>query len=457
MILSRSVLNFKSVNVPSNRPSLNQFTRSVYLRCMKACSILFFLILIASQAYAQPGLDVIFPTNIHLNDYPSFSRQVDENGVATDLHLSLLGVITIDARADLSIIPQLKQEKHLSLKIDLPQIPEEFNDFHQTESLELMDLKDSTNISFVNAFLNLKELRIKNCGALLFDEYLKLDSLSTLDISASKNLTHLQAFEKLTSLKEISLRDVPQLQGFPAFDPKNSIRKVYIYFESGNGCTNCPPNPNQLDITALNQLRHLEELDFFNLSGITKIPGDLSPKLKVFRMSNNFRANKQYAIRSQLEDVSNFNQYKQLEVLELSGLGLKAFKGTFDQLNLKRLRLSSMVGLEDLSGIFTMNSIDEVFIKNCNLKSIQGEHCAVNIQKMDIQKCSFIENIDFLLACEHINSLRLGGGSKLMLPKQEKWRIPNLLLFGHGKGGEFVVKMEKGELIEQMNLKDYIR
>lgn len=424
---------------------------------MKAFSIFLFLILIASQAFAQPGPDVIFPTNIHLNDYPSFSRQVDENGVATDLHFSLLGVITIDTCADLSIIPQLKREKHLLLKIDLPQIPEAFDGFHQTESLELIDLKDSTKISFVNAFSNLKVLRIKNCGALLFDEYLQLDSLRTLDISASKNLTHLQAFEQLTSLKEISLRDVPQLQRFPAFDPENSIRKVYIYFEAGDGCTNCPPNPNQLDITALNQLRQLEELSFFNLNGITKIPGDLSPKLKVFRMNNTFRANKQYALRSELEDVSNFNQYQQLEVIELSGLGLKAFKGNFDQLNLKRLRLSLVLGLEDLSGIFSMKSIGEVFIEYCNFKVIQGDHCPVKIKKMEIQLCSFIENIDFLLACENIAYLRLGGGGRLMLPNQATWRIPNLLLFGHGEGGEFVVKKEDGELIEQMNLKAYLK
>ena len=212
---------------------------------MKAFSIFLFCLFISFQTTAQPGPDVIFPTNIHLNDYPSFSRQVDENGVATDLHFSLLGVITLDTCADLSIIPQLKQEKHLSLKIDLPQIPEDFNGFHHTESLELIDLKDSTNISFLSAFPNLKALRIKHCGVLLFDEYLRLDSLRTLDISASQNLTHLEAFEKLTSLKEISLRNVPQLQRFPAFDPENSIRKVYIYFEAGDGCTNCPPNPNQ--------------------------------------------------------------------------------------------------------------------------------------------------------------------------------------------------------------------
>ena len=424
---------------------------------MKALSIHLFLLLIASQAFAQPGPDVIFPTNIHLNDYPSFSRQVNENGVATNLHLSLLGVITIDTCADLSIIPQLKQEKHLLLKIDLPEIPEEFNGFHQTESLELIDLKDSTNISFVNAFSNLKALRIKNCGALLFDEYLQLDSLYTLDISASQNLIHLQAFEKLTSLKEISLRDVPQLQRFPAFDPKNSIRKVYLYFEAGNGCTNCPPNPNQLDISALNQLRQLEELDFFNLNGITKIPGDLSPKLKVFRMHNNYRANKAHAIRSHLEDVSNFSVYKELEEIDMSVLELKAFKGNFQDLNLKKLRLRSIATLEDLSGIFTMNSIGEVFIEYCNFKVVQGDQCPVKIKNMEIQLCSSIENIDFLLACENISTLRVSSGGRLKLPKPSTWRIPNVQLFGHGKGGEFVVKMKEGELIEQMNLKAYLK
>ena len=416
---------------------------------MKAFSIFLFCLFISFQTTAQPGPDVIFPTNIHLNDYPNFSRKLDENGVATDLHLSLLGVITIDSSADLSIIPQLKQKKHLSLKIDMAEIPAEFVDFEHTESLELIDLKDSTNISFLNAFKKLKGLTIKHCGELLFSDALKLDSLLRLDVSSSQNLTSLQAFESLSSLEYISLRNLPQLKRFPAFDFDNKIRKVYIYPEAGNGCTNCPPNPNQLDISTLSHLRNLEELDMFNVCGITKIPGDLSPKLKVFRWHNTFRANKQYALRSQLEDVSNFNQYKQLEVIELSGLGLHAFKGNFGELNLKRLRLSSIVGLEDLSGIFTMESIGEVFIEYCNFKVIQGDQCPVKIKNMEIQLCSSIENIDFLLACENITSLRVGGGRKLMLPKQETWRIPNLLLFGHGESGEFVVKMKEGEIAQQ--------
>jgi hypothetical protein len=424
---------------------------------MKAFSIFLFALLISFQGFAQPGPDVIFPTNIHLNEYPNFSRGLDEDSLAFDYHGLQLGVITIDSSADRSIIPQLKREKYLSLKIDLPQIPEEFTDFDQTEVLQLIDLKDSTNISFLNAFTNLKQLRIVNCGVLLFDDYLQLDSLHILDVARSENLNSLQAFEQLTSLQEISLRDVPQLRRFPAFDPNNSIRKVYIYFESGDGCTNCPPNPNQLDISALNQLRQLEELDFFNLNGITSIPADLSPQLKVFRLHNNYRANKAHAFRVHLEDVSNFNQYKNLEVIEMSCLRLEAFKGNFNNLNLKRLRLSSIGDLEDISGIFNMDSIDEVFIEHCSIKSIEGERCGVKITSMTFQHCSYIETIDFLLACENINSLRLGGGRKLRLPQPSQWSIPNLLLFGHGEAGEFIVRKKHGEIIESKNLNAYVK
>ena len=368
-----------------------------------------------------------------------------------------LGNITIDSLADLSIIPSLKKEKHLSLSIELDHIPSEFAGFHQTESLELINLRDSINISFIQAFANLKELKIVNCGTLTFDDYPQLDSLHTLDISFSPKLKSLQAFEKLTSLKEISLRNVPQLQRFPSFDPNNSIRKVYIYFESGDGCTNCPPNPNQLDISSLNQLRHLEELDFFNLSGITTIPADLSPQLKVFRLHNNYRANKAHAFRVHLEDVSNFKQYKNLEVIEMSCLRLKAFKGNFNNLNLKRLRLSSIGDLEDISGIFNMDSIDEVFIEHCSIKSIEGERCGVKITSMTFQHCSYLETIDFLLACENINSLRLGGGRKLRLPQTSQWSIPNLLLFGHGEAGEFIVSKKHGEIVESKNLNAYVK
>lgn len=424
---------------------------------MKAFSIFLFALLISFQGFAQPGPDVIFPTNIHLNEYPNFSRGLDKDGLAFDYHGLQLGVITIDSSAVRSIIPLLKREKYLSLKIDLPQIPEEFAGFHQTEVLQLIDLKDSTTISFLNAFTNLKELRIMNCGVLLFNDYLQLDSLRILDVARSENLNSLQAFEKLTSLKEISLRDVPQLQKFPAFDPNNSIRKVYIYFESGDGCMNCPPNPNQLDITALNQLRQLEELDFFNLSGITSIPADLSPQLKVFRLHNNYRANKAHAFRVHLEDVSNFNQYKNLEVIELSRLQLKAFKGNFNNLKLKTLRLSSIEDLEDISGIFTMNSVGELMIEYCPFHSIQGEQCGAKIKYMEIQLCSFIENIDFLLSCENISTLRVSGGGRLKLPKPEVWRIPNLLIFGDGEAGEFIVRKKQGVIVESKNLNTYLK
>jgi hypothetical protein len=126
-------------------------------------------------------------------------------------------------------------------------------------------------------------------------------------------------------------------------------------------------------------------------------------------------------------------------------------------LNLKRLRLTSIADLEDISGIFTMNSVGEVLIEYCPFHSIQGEQCRVKIKNMEIQLCSFIENIDFLLACENITSLRLSGGGKLVLPKPANWRIPNLLIFGDGEGGEFSVRKKEGKIIASLNLDAYLK
>lgn len=424
---------------------------------MKAIRTIFFSLFLSSQVLAQPGPDVVFPTNINLNQYPSFPREFDEDSIADDFSRPILGIITIDSTSDLSIIPLLKKEKNLALKIDLFNIPSEFTAFENTKSLRLIDLKDSINISFINAFRNLKYLYLENSGDIIFNNYLSLDSLVEIDISFSERLTSLKALEKINSLEKISLRYVPKLKEFPEFDPNNRINYVHIYQEIGDGCTDCLPSSHKLNITGLNRLKQLEVLVMSNVNGLTEIPGDLSKELRVFQIIDIQRANKDYAIRSYIQDVSGFSNYEKLETINLSGVHIKAFKGNFEKLNLKYLTFSNVYGLEDISGIFTMKSIDQVKIELCGIRTIDGSSCNASINKMIFSDCSNIEKIDFLLSCEHINHLQLGGGSMLLLPKPKKWKIPNLNIYAHGAAGKFYVMKKEGEIVDSLNLNPYVK
>ncbi|MBK7390847.1 MAG: hypothetical protein IPI23_17755 [Bacteroidetes bacterium] len=182
---------------------------------MKTIRTIIFSLFFSSQVFAQPGPDVTFPTNINLNQYPSFPREFDEDSIADDFSRPILGIITIDSTSDLSIVPLLKKEKNLALKIDLFNIPSEFTAFENTTRLRLIDLKDSINISFINEFRNLKFLYLESAGDIIFNNYLFLDSLTEIDISFCARLTSLKALGKINSLEKISLRYIPKLKEFP--------------------------------------------------------------------------------------------------------------------------------------------------------------------------------------------------------------------------------------------------
>jgi hypothetical protein len=146
-----------------------------------------------------------------------------------------------------------------------------------------------------------------------------------------------------------------------------------------------------------------------------------------------------------------------LETIDLSGVNIKEFKGNFEKLNLKNLIFRYVYGLEDISGIFTMKSIDQVTFELCGIRIIDGTACNVSINKMVFSDCPNIEKIDFLLSCEHIKHLQLGGGSLLMLPKPKTWKIPNLNIYANGSSGKFYVTKKEGEIVDSLNLNNYIK
>lgn len=406
---------------------------------------------------AQPGPEVIFPTNITLNQYPSFVKGFPNDSLALSFGPPILGIITIDSTSDLSIIPLLKNEKKLRLKFNISKIPEGFIAFENTKSLQIINLSDSADISFLNEFKNLESLELENIGDIIFSKHLMLDSLKEIEVCFSERLSSLKAIEKINSLEKLNLRYVPHLKQFPVFDTTNQIKYVRIYQEIGDGCTDCKPNLSKMDISYLNRLKHLEELDLSNVNGITKVPDDLSKNLRIFKIFDIQRANKDYAIRSYIQDLSGFSKYEKLETIELSGVHIKEFNGNFGKLNLKKLIFRWVYGLEDLSGIFTFHSIDEVKIEKCEIRIIEGGTCNATINKMLFEDCSGIEKIDFLLSCEHINYLQLGGGPLLLLTKPEEWKLPNLSIYAQGKAGKFYVRKKDGKIVESLNLSAYLR
>ena len=440
--------NVKMANFQCNGPHLT--------RIMKAISTLA-LVFIVLSVVAQPGPDVIFPTDINLNQYPTFPRKIDKNGLASDYRKPKLGMITIDSTSDLSIIPSLKKEYYLALEIKLCSIPPEFTGFINTRILELSNLKDSVNVSFLNGFNNLEYLTLEHAGEVTFDHYVDLKSLKGFSVSFSKRLSSLEAFERINTLESISLKYVPQLKEFPEFDTVNAIKRVTLYQESGSGCTDCLPNSHNIDLANLSRLKHLEELHLHNINGLSEIPADLSKELREFRLSCLFRANKDVAVRSHIQDVSNFSKYKNLEIIELSGVYLKAFKGDFSALNLKRLSLRAIVGLEDISGIFTMQRVDHFRLELAGIQTIAGNSCDTRINNMLILNCPQIQNIDFLLSCEHINYLKLEGGHKLLLPTPEEWKIDNLDIYAKGRGKRGYIIKKEGQLIDSLNVRQFIR
>lgn len=413
---------------------------------MKAIRAFIIFLIFSSQVFAQPGPDVIFPTNINLNQYQNFPRELDSDSLAFDCLKPTLGIITIDSTSDLSLIPLLKREKFLSLKISTSFIPAEIKDFKNTLGLHIIIEADSTDLIFLNEFPQLQTIHLQTTGNVGFSKYLSLDSLKGFEVSFSEELTSLKALKKINSLERISLRYVPKLREFPEFDTMNQVKYVQIYQESGDGCTDCLPDTNHMDLTNLKKLQILEELKLSNVNGITKIPNDLSKELRVFQIFDVLRANQDYAMRSYINDVSAFANYENLDIIDLTGVHIKEFKGNFEKLKLKELTLH-VYGLQNISGIFTFDSIGKVNVRASQLRVIQGARCEVKINKITFESGERLENIDFLLMCPNINSLTLICSEKIKLPSYKAWKIPDVIITNGNPW--FYIRTENGILIKK--------
>ncbi len=289
---------------------------------MNKFSLLVVIVLLVQNSFSQPGPDVIFPRSINLNEYPGFPKLLDPDGMFVDV-LIPLGFVTIDSTADLSIIPQLRRERQLSLNIQLDFIPQELEAFSKTTDLSIiLCTKSITDISFLNEFPNLKRLNFQTDNDIQFSEFLCLDSIQILELWNCEKITSLKAFEKLNSLKSISLRRVPLLKEFPKFELSNQIESVEIIKEMLNGCENCPANENKLNISSLSRLQHLQELHLMNFNHLHEFPNDLSLELKLLQLTGMYTRFKEKGFGFKLHSVKSLARYTNLEKLELRCLGL---------------------------------------------------------------------------------------------------------------------------------------
>lgn len=406
--------------------------------------------------HSQPGPDVIFPVDINLNDLPNYpGGKVFQN--TYNFALRPIGVVTIDTASDLSHISLLKEITSLSLSLELDIIPTEIKGFSKTKELRLwLRGNKDVDISFLNEFPNLETLHLQSVENITFSDYLKLDSLKTLAAWWCEKITSLKAFEKITSLESVSLRRVPLLKEFPKFSAKNQIKEVEIIKEMGNSLQNYPPNSNELVIKNLNQLSQLTDLHLMNFNCLHEFPNDLSLSLRNLRLTGMYTRYKEDGFGFKLNAIESLSRYTNLENIEFRCIGLPKFTGNFERLNLNKLLLSEVYGLEDISGIFTFNSIDDLKLENCCPKTISGSVCRTKIKKMYVDRTE-AENIDFLLRCENINDLQLGCGQNLRLLNENTWLIPNLSIYLMNQGQIFHVRKKNGKIVESLNLDTFSR
>lgn len=313
---------------------------------MKGITATLILLLLTLTGTAQPG-DIHYPRPINLDEYPGFPRDMDANGLAGNFHANSLGEITIDSSSDLSLIPFLRKEKSLSIRIALPTIPSAFYQFRYTEDLVLSIDNDSTDISFLNEFRHLKTLQLNISGTMTFSDYLRLDSLSSLSIQGPK-LTSVEAFKKINSITELSL-DAPLLVAFPIFEGSNQIQHVWIGQSGDDNCETCPPNLHKIDLSSLSSLQELQSLYLHHINGLTAIPTNWSQKLRVLTINGGLRHDPEFATLCYLDDLKPLVIYENLETIEITEVHLKKITGDYSRLPLERVKIE-VFGLEDKSG-----------------------------------------------------------------------------------------------------------
>ena len=193
---------------------------------------------------------------------------------------------------------------------------------------------------------------------------------------------------------------------------------------------------------------------------LEKIPDFLSKKLNKL-IIRNYAWYGEVGYEMKIKSLSNLSLYSNLKIIELDNLHINKITGDFSKLTLDRLELSFIHGLEDISGIFSTNKIELLNITDCDeLQVISANKCNSYIKKFIIKGIeghsgSNVQNIDFLLHCDKINTLSISGCSgKLRLQQTENMGvIPNMVIANNN----FYIIKKDGKVTSSKNLDDYIK
>ena len=359
---------------------------------LKTITLLFILVGV-QLSKAQPG-----PMYINLN-----------NGIGD--------FTIIDSTTDLSKISLLKNFKSISLVLLLPNLPEEFNEFDQTEFLSIDAQHLSPDLTGIEQFKKLKHLRIHNFNAKKLVHYpLQLDSLKTLVLSECKALENINCISSLYALKKLELLRVAIQQGIPDLS-HTSIEELRI----DNYTVEEP-----MHLENIYTLSQLKSLTLDNLLQIKRIPSYFPISLERLRISGwayQADTNKRVVI----SDLSNLPLYTNLKHLILYALEVPSTPKFQYPTPLEFLELNNLWANKNVDWISNFSSIKHLRIQKCRAVKDLTPLTLCSIQKLELENLFELQSIDFVTNISTLNSFTFRYSNSITSVDINDFRnIPNV-------------------------------
>jgi len=330
-------------------------------------------------------------------------------------------IIIIDSTTDVSRIETLKQRRQLSLIILLSEIPVEFKDFTQLESLTITPPSSMENLDVY--FPNLKHLTIRGTTEkYIAKKKFKLDSLRSLHFMYSENLENIDAFLNCKTIEKLQLRGTPNLTQFPKFHRKNNIKDLVI-----DHVSTFRKKEAKDYLKAIQRLSKLERLTLANIHSLTEIPSYLPKSIQELKISGWAS----YDHRIRIQSLKHLKKYTNLKSLSLDRIKLEPVQETFPEIFLESLFLR-ISDLQDVSWMFSFGAIAYVKLDNCNaLTTIHAGQNADVISQIDIRNLHKVASIDALFNLHNLQSLEVRNCRNLFLPAIDRMsNIPDIMLSG---------------------------
>ncbi len=334
--------------------------------------------------------------------------------------------IIIDSTTNLNKIKNLKEAKSLRLIINLEEIPTQFNDFKNIESMTIQSDDKLKDLSGLNYFTNLEELVIyKYYGTFLSAKKLRLNSLKSLRITDAVHLENIDALTDLPLLEKLDITYTPNIKRFPKFKTHNQIKSLRIdhVVEKRNQVY----NDNYL--RNIKYLSKLESLTLANINGLDKIPDFLPPNLSYLELSG--WAQKHWDNEKiEVNDLSNISLFPNLKNLKLYYVHINCQYQKFPNTDLENLYLNYAWTKNDISWVFSFKSIENLWMNYCfDLKTIEPNEYSDMIKSIEIENTP-LQSIDFFLELKNTNKLLIHHAPDLKIVDLNSLdNIPNISIF----------------------------